>query len=97
MTRSATELLSRRLIACAQTIGPITSRYWWQGSINQSEEWLFLCKTTPDLVADVVDCVRALHPYDTPEIVASTITDGLESYIDWIVAETHAPPSTARS
>ena len=25
------ELLNAHLIACAQTIGPVTSRYWWRG------------------------------------------------------------------
>ena len=42
------ELLTNRLVACAQTIGPVTSRYWWGGSINHAQEWLFLCKTTPE-------------------------------------------------
>jgi periplasmic divalent cation tolerance protein len=93
----ATELLQRRLVACAQTVGPITSRYWWQGSINHAQEWLFLCKTTPDRVDAAIECVRTRHPYDVPEIVASDITAGLEPYLDWIVAETHEPTDTARS
>jgi periplasmic divalent cation tolerance protein len=93
----ATDLLERRLVACAQTVGPITSRYWWQGSITQSEEWLFLCKTTRDRVDAVIERIRASHPYDVPEIVACDITAGLGSYIDWITRETHDPPDTARS
>ena len=93
----ATELLQQRLVACAQTIGPITSRYWWQGSIARSEEWLFLCKTTPDRVDAVIERIRAAHPYDVPEIVACDITAGFEPYIDWIARETHLPPDTARS
>jgi periplasmic divalent cation tolerance protein len=93
----ATELLQGRLVACAQTIGPITSRYWWHGSINDAQEWLFLCKTTPDRVDDLIERIRGLHPYEVPEIVACDITAGLDAYVDWIVAETHAPPRAASS
>jgi len=91
------ELLNAHLIACAQTIGPVTSRYWWRGSINDAREWLFLCKTTPERVVDVTECIRARHPYETPEIVACDITGGLEAYVDWIVAETQPPANGGES
>jgi periplasmic divalent cation tolerance protein len=93
----AQSLLERRLIACAQTVGPMTSTYWWQGSITQSQEWLFLCKTTDDRVEAAIESIRAQHPYEVPEIVACTITAALESYGAWIVAETHEPPDAAPS
>ena len=81
------DLLDRRLIACAQTIGPVTSRYWWQGSINQAQEWLYVCKTTGERGDEVVDAIRARHPYDVPEIVAFAIAGALDAYTDWIAAE----------
>ena len=82
------DLLHRRLISCAQTVGPVTSRYWWHGSINQAQEWLFLCKTTADRLDEVIDAIRARHPYELAEIVAFEITDALDAYTDWIAAET---------
>jgi periplasmic divalent cation tolerance protein len=85
------ELLTKRLVACAQTLGPVTSRYWWRGSINQAQEWLFVCKTTPERLGDVIECIRLGHPYEVPEIVACDITGGFEAYVDWIVAETQSP------
>jgi periplasmic divalent cation tolerance protein len=91
------DLLTKRLIACAQTIGPMTSRYWWRGSINDAPEWLFLCKTTPERLDDVIECIRIRHSYETPEIVACEITGGLEAYVDWIVAETQPLPNGAES
>jgi periplasmic divalent cation tolerance protein len=84
------DLLSARLVACAQTVGPVTSRYWWEGSINQTQEWLFVCKTTPERLDDVIERVRARHPYEVPEIVAFDITGGLDAYVDWIVTETRS-------
>jgi periplasmic divalent cation tolerance protein len=86
----ALELLNTRLVACVQTEGPVTSRYWWDGSINQTQEWVFVCKTTPARLDDVIERVRARHPYEVPEIVAHAITGGLEEYDDWIVTETRS-------
>jgi len=86
------DLLQRRLVACAQMVGPVTSRYWWRGSIERATEWMFLCKTTPERLEAVIECIRSQHPYEVPEIVASDITGGLETYVDWIVDETRPKP-----
>ena len=82
------ELLQRRLVACAQTVGPITSRYWWNGELSEAREWLVVCKTVPRHVDAVVETIRARHPYEVPEIVAGEITGGLAAYLDWVDAET---------
>ena len=92
----ASELLEEHLVACAQAVGPVTSRYWWNGSIQQTDEWLFLCKTTPGRVDEVIAHIRRRHPYDVPEIISIDIGAAYEPYVDWIVAETH-PPRAARS
>ena len=34
--RIAADLLNGRLVACAQTIGPVTSRYWGNGSVGRA-------------------------------------------------------------
>ena len=39
--------VSERLAACVQVIGPISSTYWWQGSLESADEWLCLIKTAP--------------------------------------------------
>jgi periplasmic divalent cation tolerance protein len=31
-------LVEKRLAACVQIIGPITSTYWWRGEIETAEE-----------------------------------------------------------
>ncbi len=88
----ATDLLRHRLVACAQRVGPMTSRYWWNGSIDETAEWLFLCKTTADQLAAATERIRALHPYDVPEIIATEISAGHPPYLDWIAAQTSAAP-----
>ena len=44
--RLARDLVERRLAACVQVLGPISSTYRWQGAVESAEEWLCLIKTT---------------------------------------------------
>jgi periplasmic divalent cation tolerance protein len=79
----ATELLERRLAACVQVLGPVTSRYRWEGALETSEEWLALVKTTAGRADVVVEAIRARHPYDVPEVLVTPVT-GLPGYLAWI-------------
>jgi periplasmic divalent cation tolerance protein len=80
--------VEQRLAACAQVLGPISSTYWWQGTIETAAEWLCLLKTTGARFEAVVAHIRAEHSYDTPEITATPITRGSPDYLAWISAET---------
>lgn len=46
----ASSAVGKRLAACVQILGPITSTYWWQGAMETAEEWLCLLKTRKDLL-----------------------------------------------
>jgi len=84
-------LLARHLVACGQRTGPVTSRFWWNGSLEQSEEWLVLLKTRTELASSVIDAVVAEHPYDTPEVIAFAVSDGALGYLEWIDGTTAHP------
>lgn len=79
-------LLTDRRIACAQVLPPMTSRYWWEGSIETAEEWLCLCKTTADRADDAVESIAELHPYEVPEVIVLPIEGGAAAYLAWIDA-----------
>ncbi len=64
----AQELLTNKLIACA-TFFPTTSMYHWQGAIEESSEWILLCKTTPQQVAAAREKITSLHSYEIPCIL----------------------------
>jgi len=83
--RLATAVLAGRLAACVQVIGPIRSRYWWQGKLESATEWLCLAKTTDDRVDEVVAAIRAAHAYDTPEVIVVAVVGGDDDYLGWIV------------
>ncbi|GAB3163774.1 divalent-cation tolerance protein CutA [Microbispora hainanensis] len=86
--RIALAVVTCRLAACAQVVAPISSTYWWAGEVQQAEEWLLLMKTTADRFEDLAACVRELHSYEVPEIVAVPIVQGTPDYLEWIRRET---------
>lgn len=82
--RIAAALVERRLAACVQVGGPITSCYRWQGAIETAEEWLCTIKTTRAAYEQVERAIRQLHPYDEPEIIAVPIVAGSAGYLQWL-------------
>jgi len=94
--RLSAALLDAELCACAQTIGPITSRYVWQGRRESAREWLLLVKTRRSLFGAVERTVRALHPYTVPEIAAITLHPVHAPYLAWLEAATTAPARSVR-
>jgi periplasmic divalent cation tolerance protein len=82
--RIARSLVERRLAACVQILGPMTSIYRWQGRIETAGEWLCLIKSREGLYGAIEEAIRTLHPYETPEIIALTISAGSRAYLDWL-------------
>ena len=80
-------LLQQRLCACAQTLGPVTSRYRWQGKLEQAREWLLLLKTRTALLSRLEREIRRHHPYQVPEILALPVQSGSASYMEWLQRE----------
>lgn len=85
--RLARLIVKARLAACAQFM-PIRSVYWWKGKMESASEFLLLAKTRPDLVGDLIACIKRHHPYAVPEILATPTRDGWPEYLQWILAET---------
>jgi periplasmic divalent cation tolerance protein len=77
-------LVERRLAACVQVLGPVSSRYRWRGEIEQAREWLCLAKTEAARYPELEAAIRELHSYEEPEIVATAIVAGSAGYLDWV-------------
>jgi periplasmic divalent cation tolerance protein len=82
--RIAAVLVEKRLAACVQVVGPIVSRYRWQGAIEEAREWQCLAKTTRPAYEAVEAAIREAHSYDEPEIIATPIVAGSAGYLAWI-------------
>lgn len=86
--RLAKSAVTARLAACAQIDGPITSVYWWDGKVEDAQEWRVLYKTTSERYGALEAHIKAEHSYDTPEIIVGEIPMGSREYLDWVSAET---------
>lgn len=82
--RVSRALIEGRLAACVQVLGPILSRYRWQGAVEEAREWQCLAKTTAAAYPEVEEAIRRLHSYDEPEIIATPIVAGSSGYLAWI-------------
>ena len=83
--RLADMLVGAHLAACVQILPEMESVYRWQGKIERQAEVLLIAKTTIGKFDDLEREVRALHSYDTPEIVAVPIVTGSAPYLEWLV------------
>jgi len=79
----ASFLLENKMAACVQ-IFPVTSKYWWKGNLNISEEFLCLIKTKEELYEEIEQSIKEIHPYETPEITAVPVLKGSKEYLAWL-------------
>jgi periplasmic divalent cation tolerance protein len=86
----ARTLVDERLAACVQLVDGLLSIYRWEGRIDESAECQLVAKTTPAAAPALVERLRALHPYDVPEILSLDATASA-AYGAWLQAETGTP------
>jgi periplasmic divalent cation tolerance protein len=89
--RIARALVEKRLAACVQIAGPLTSIYRWKGKIETAAEWLCLIKSREENYGAIEQAIRSLHPYETPEIMAVPVIAGSRDYLDWLRGELATP------
>jgi uncharacterized protein involved in tolerance to divalent cations len=83
----ATALVSEKLAACVQ-FTPVRSRYVWKGELVKDDEVLLIIKSRRDRFEALAARIKALHSYETPEIVMLEIADGAPDYLAWLEAGT---------
>ncbi|MGH6828156.1 MAG: divalent-cation tolerance protein CutA [Rhizomicrobium sp.] len=85
--RLADILLSERLAACVQLL-EVESRYVWKEKPMAKPEVMLLAKTRVEVFERAIARIKALHPYETPEIVAAAFRAGFGPYLAWLASET---------
>ena len=84
-SRIAKHLLEAKLAACVQILPEIESIYRWKGKTQHEREVLILAKTTTARFPELDMEVRAMHSYETPEIIAVPAAQISEPYRAWLV------------
>jgi periplasmic divalent cation tolerance protein len=82
--RIASVVLSNRLAACVNIVEGAESHYWWNKKLESASECLLLMKTARRAFGRLAAAVKKTHSYETPEIIALPVADGLPEYLKWI-------------
>ena len=77
-------LVTEGLAACVNILPAMTSIYTWKDKMESTTEHLLLIKSQTCRYSAIQDRLRALHPYELPEIIAVPITHGLPDYLTWL-------------
>jgi periplasmic divalent cation tolerance protein len=86
----AKSLLEKNLAACVN-ITPVRSLYHWKGECCDDEEHLLTIKTRRGLADAMIAALRAVHPYEVPEIIVLPVIAGHPPYLAWVYGETEGP------
>jgi len=84
--RIAEALVDSRLAACVQVLTEMQSIYLWKGKVERAREVLMIAKTTMAKFDGLQSKLRAIHSYETPEIIALPIIAGSEDYLKWLTS-----------
>ena len=83
-------VVNAKLAACVNVIPGIQSIYRWKGKVVKSQEALLILKSTKPRYFELEKMIRAMHTYETPEIIALPVKEGLDRYLGWVRSETHS-------
>ncbi len=84
----AESLIGDRLVACVNIFPVCRSLYRWQSQLRETEEVPVMIKTTTRHYSAVEKTIKALHPYELPEILAVQFDKASPAYSQWVIDET---------
>ena len=90
--RIARALLEKKLAACVQIVGPVSSYFQWQGKVELALEFLCIIKSRQNLFAGLEAVIKQMHPYEVPELLAMPVTAGGRGYLAWLEQELEPEP-----
>ena len=76
-------LVEERLAACVNVHEPMSSTYRWHDGIETDRERQLVIKTAGRNLAALEARLRALHPYELPELIVLTAAAS-DAYAAWV-------------
>jgi len=80
----AESLVNERLATCVNRLPGVQSTYVWNGQLQNDSEILLVIKSTAARIPELEARLKALHPYELPELVVLPVTGGNEAYLEWV-------------
>ena len=85
------KLVEMHLAACVNVLGECSSVYRWEGKTETATEIPLLIKTQQQHYDQVEQMIKAMHPYELPEVMIVPVSGGLPAYLQWIADATQMP------
>lgn len=82
------KIIVRGLAACINIVDNVKSIYKWKGELKTDSESILFIKTSTKKVENLIKAVKEDHPYEIPEVISMTISEGNPDYLNWVDAET---------
>jgi periplasmic divalent cation tolerance protein len=82
----ARPLVAEGLAACVNVLPGVRSLYVWEGAVHDEAETTLLIKVAAEKVDALRERLRALHPYEVPEILALPVDTARSDpdYVAWV-------------
>lgn len=91
VARISTEVIKEKYAASTH-IDKVLSSYWWDGKVEDTEEYRLEIITRIDKKDIIVQTIKLIHDYDVPEIqldIHETQNEDIKKWIDDIVNESN--------
>lgn len=82
--RIAKHLIEKRIAACINVIKIENSFYRWKGKFEMRGEYLLIIKLPKKNFIRLETAIKAVHPYDMPELIAVKIDKSSNKYAQWV-------------
>ena len=86
-------LITANLAACINIVPAVKSIYRWAGKVETASEVLLLIKSTSAAFPALRDFLATEHSYENPEILAISVSEGAEPYLNWVASAVKPYPS----
>jgi len=81
----AETLVQEKIVACVNIIPGVTSIFFWEGKICREEEVLLMVKSVSTNQEGLIEKVKELHSYSTPEVISVPVQSGNPGYLQWVM------------
>jgi len=78
------QLVKKKLAACVNIIPHVQSVFFWNNQIEETKEVLLMIKASQKNYEKIEAFIQSMHPYEVPEIIALTISQGSSRYLEWV-------------
>ncbi|KAG8518834.1 Protein CutA, partial [Galemys pyrenaicus] len=77
-------ILDKKLATSVNILPKASSLYLWNGEIEEATEILLLIKTKTSRVHMLSSYIRAVHPFEIPEVFSIPMDRGDVHYLKWL-------------